>query len=91
MQRDSWVEAFAATDGRDLEVQRGVAGVAALVHQLLGPFARHAYLDQLLVTTMRFSKVAAESALSLFDFLHVGAPVEFRGQSASARPLPWGR
>jgi hypothetical protein len=59
------LETLTAADRRDLEMQRRVARMPAVVDHRLGPFARDAYLDQSLFPAMVLAEVRAQSALTL--------------------------
>jgi hypothetical protein len=64
------LEPVAAAGGGDAEVERGVAGVAALIDQVLGRFLLRADLDELLVGLMVFAEMGAKPALTLVNLQH---------------------
>lgn len=68
------LEPVAATDGRNLEMQRRVPRVTALVHEHLRRFVLAANVDQLLRTRMRLTEMDAEPALPVLNLLHVSPP-----------------
>jgi hypothetical protein len=58
------LETVAAADRGDAQVQRRVARVAALVHDVLGRLVLEADLDELLAVGVVFAVVRAQAALA---------------------------
>src|SRR4051794_16689234 len=79
-------EPVAAADGRDLQVERSVAWMAALLDQVVGGLALRADLHELLVVVVVLPEVAAQAALSVVNGhqhgLLLSAPEERTKQSA---------
>jgi len=70
-------ESVAAADRRDLEIERRVPRVTAVIQQIFGRFALSANADQLAVGRVRLAKMATESALAFVNDLH-DASIRFR-------------
>jgi hypothetical protein len=69
--RGGGLEALAAADRRDHQVQRGVPGVAAFLDQVLGRLAADPDLDKPgLLLGLVLAEVEAQTALAVVDLLH---------------------
>ena len=66
------LEAVAAADGGDLEVQRRVAGVPALVDHVVGRLLLRPHLHELLVVGVVLAEMAAQAALAFVNLHHHG-------------------
>lgn len=64
------LESLASADRRDLEMEWCMAWMAAFIHHRFRRFVTHANRNELVDGGMRFTKVRAESALTIFDVLH---------------------
>jgi hypothetical protein len=64
------LEPVAAADGCHLEVEGGMPGVAALVHQVLRRTVALPDLDQGPVAHVVLAEVGTQPALAFFDLLH---------------------
>jgi hypothetical protein len=74
LHHDRALEAVAPADGRDLEIQRRVPRVTALVHEHFGRLVLPADRDELFGAWVGFTEVNAEAALSVLKLLHVFPP-----------------
>jgi hypothetical protein len=63
-------EAFAAADGRDHQVQRGVLRVSALLDEVLRRLVGNANLYELLVLRVVLAEVGAQAALTVVYLKH---------------------
>src|SRR4051812_14149063 len=86
------LEAVASADRRDLQMERRMTRVSALVDEILGSIMADPDLNQLLTIGMRLPEVGAEPALPVLDLLHcnlrdvfVGTPAD---RIAFARSMP---
>jgi hypothetical protein len=78
------LEPVAAAVGGDAQVERSVAGVAALVHHFLRRFLAQADLDEALVGGVVLAEVAAQAALSFVNMQH--DVLLFMGRAGRAMP-----
>jgi hypothetical protein len=68
------LEPVAPADGRHAQVQPGVLGMSTDIHHILGSFAPHADLHQLLLIGMTLAEVNAQPALTIVDSFHLNPP-----------------
>jgi hypothetical protein len=68
--RGSWLEALAATDRRDQEVQWRQPRMPALFDQSLRGLVLQPNLDELDLIRIVLAVVSAQAALAIFDFNH---------------------